>query len=272
MYTHMSTDKKSIEWYDENAEAYTAHVRDKSDSIYHSLYEKPAMYGMLPDLHGKRVLSLGCGSGEDSEHLKKQGATESIGIDISTGLIEIAQKSYPECTFEVMDMEKLPFPDNSFDFAYSSLAIHYLEDWTSVFRETHRILKPNASFLFSCNHPITSAATMHIDGNLRERMLGTRTWKGENKGEVIGNYFERHHLGNSGNGFDVVTWHKQLGEIIGEVFAAGFTLDTLLEPKPLKEMKETSPHNYEKLSKIPFFLIIRLQKNGKDSPLTQSLT
>ncbi len=62
----MSTDYKSISWYEENAEGYTKHVRDPKDSIYHSLYEKPAMYQAIPDIKDKQVISLGCGSGEDS--------------------------------------------------------------------------------------------------------------------------------------------------------------------------------------------------------------
>ena len=55
--------------------------------------------------------------------LAKKGA-DVTGVDISDGLITIAKESYPECDFKVMDMEKLEFTDESFDFAYSSLAIH----------------------------------------------------------------------------------------------------------------------------------------------------
>ncbi|MBU2567031.1 hypothetical protein KKG46_05765, partial [Patescibacteria group bacterium] len=86
----MSTDKKTVHWYNNNATGYAAHVRDKNDSIYHSLYEKPAMYSLLPSLKGKTVLSLGCGSGEDSHHLQKKGAKKSVGIDITNKLIDIA--------------------------------------------------------------------------------------------------------------------------------------------------------------------------------------
>ena len=66
----MSNNKKSIDWYNDNAIFYTDHVRSPKESIYHSYYEKPAMYNALPNLKGKKVLSLGCGSGEDSHYLK----------------------------------------------------------------------------------------------------------------------------------------------------------------------------------------------------------
>lgn len=88
----MPTDPKTLDWYNEHAQGYADHVRNPDDSVYHSLYEKPAMYALLPDLSGKSVLSLGCGSGEDSAYLKKQGAAKSIGIDLSPALIEIAKR------------------------------------------------------------------------------------------------------------------------------------------------------------------------------------
>lgn len=153
----MSTDDKSIQFYKTNAEEYTAHVRNPKDSVYHAYYEKPAMYALLPDLKGKTVLSVGCGSGEDSIYLKRQGAEKSVGIDLIEELINIAKNSYPECEFHVMNMEKLDFPDASFDFAYSSLAIHYVEDWENVFKQIYKILKPNSYFLVSCGHPVRFA-------------------------------------------------------------------------------------------------------------------
>ena len=49
----------------------------------HYYVEKPMMKSMLPDLTDKRVLMLGCGTGEESIFLKEYGAKEIIGIDIS---------------------------------------------------------------------------------------------------------------------------------------------------------------------------------------------
>src|SRR5436190_336442 len=95
----MSTDKKTIDWYNNNAEGFAGHVRNKDESVYHSLYEKPAIYKLIPDLKDKKVISLGCGSGEDSYYLKQQGAELSVGIDIAEELIKIATKSYSDCTF-----------------------------------------------------------------------------------------------------------------------------------------------------------------------------
>jgi len=48
------------------------------------------------NLKDKTILSIGCGSGEDSIYLKRQGAAKSIGIDMSDAMINM-RDSYPEC-------------------------------------------------------------------------------------------------------------------------------------------------------------------------------
>jgi len=252
----MPTDKRTIQWYNEFADDYTQHVRDESDSVYHSLYEKPAMYSLLPDLKDKKAISIGCGSGEDCNQLQKLGATVT-GVDISEKLIDIARSSYPKCKYRVMDMEKLNFEDESFDFAYSSLAIHYLEYWTAALKEAYRVLKPGSIYLLSCGHPTNTAMT-HATSNddISESMLAKRKDRTTNKIVVSGDYFTRRKMKFN----EWIFWHKSIGEISLEVAAAGFVIELIHEPTPLPKMKEVSPNDYEILTKIPNFLIFKLKK------------
>jgi ubiquinone/menaquinone biosynthesis C-methylase UbiE len=258
----MSTDSKSIAWYNDNSDNYAKHVRDTEDSIYHSLYEKPAMYKLIPNIKDKRVLSLGCGSGEDSNYLKEHGASNSVGIDISKNLIEIATNSYLDCEFHEMDMEKLSFEDSEFDFAYSSLAIHYIEDWSKVFSEVYRVLKPGSNFLFSCNSPVKSAMVMTLNDDEKQvRQFSLIKYKNPKSVVIIGDYLTRKitadGLGNLG---DVTIWHKSISEILGEATNIGFVIDKYVEPRPLPEMEKVSERDFIKLNKIPEFMIIRLLK------------
>lgn len=254
----MSTDKKSIDWYNKNASGYTSHVRNKNESIFHSFYEKPAMRKLIPVVKGKKVLSVGCGSGEDTIYLKKLGAAESFGIDISKGLIKIAKNDYPDCDFSVMDMEKLNFPNNHFDFVYSSLAIHYIENWIETFKQVYKILKPGSFFLFSCGHPVSSAMENRTEGNLRLHELSYKKDKKQDTIEITGDYLS--HKQEKGVDWNVTCWHKPFGEIVNEIVASGFVIKDVVEPKPLVGMKKISRANYEKLNKIPYFLIFKLQK------------
>lgn len=254
----MSTNKESLDWYNNNAKEYTAHVRDPKDSVFHSYYEKPAMYSALPNLKNKKVLSLGCGSGEDSQYLKNLSAAESVGIDISNGMIKIASNSYPKCVFKTMDMEDLSFDNESFDFIYSSLAIHYIEYWDKVLSEVYRVLKPSGYFLFSCNHPVNFAMEISKKSGIVKKEMSITRIKNTDNITVIGDYLS--HKSYDNKDWPVRTWSKPIGEISEEIYNAGLVIREIIEPKPQPEMKKVSVKNYKKLSKIPAFIIFKLQK------------
>ena len=256
----MSTDKKTQTWYEENAKSYAEHVRNPEDSLYHAYYEKPAMYGLLPDLKGKTVLSLGCGSGEDSNYLKQQGAEESIGIDLSKGLILIAEESYRDCKFYVMDMEKLDFEDKSFDFVYSSLAIHYLEDWTAVLKEVNRVLKPGSHFLFSCAHPVRTAMVSENTGNEQITELEIRKDTLTRKRRIKGDYVHARKISNIFGKDSVNTWHHSFESISEAAYAAGFTIERIVSPVPNDQMRVLKPEVCKQLDKVPEFVIFKLLK------------
>lgn len=256
----MPTGKQTINWYNKNADKYTAHVRDPQDSVYHAYYEKPAMYSLVPNIKNKKVISLGCGSGEDSSRLKKLGAKKSVGIDISTGLLKIAKESHSECDFQIMDMEHLKFPNSSFDFAYSSLAIHYLEDWTKVFKEVFRVLKPNSYFLFSCGHPVKYAMrSANTDTHIFSKLEIAKNIK-TGKITVTGDYLKRRKLIDGFGKNSVTTWRKSFSEISSEIASSGFLIERIIDPKPLKKLQNIYPEKFKKLSKIPEFAIFRLLK------------
>ena len=255
----MPTDKRTITWYNDNAAVYTRHVRTPDESIYHSLYEKPAMYHSLPDIKGKDVISLGCGSGEDCHYLARRGAAKVVGIDISVGLVGVAKESYPECEFAVMDMERLDFPNNSFDFAYSSLAFHYLEDWSAAFKEAYRVLRSGSYLLLSCGHPVYSALQVTEDSKeVKTEILSHTIHKHTGEATVVGDYLTRRPIRHTRN--DWLTWHKPVSEIVGEAARAGFVVADLIEPAPLLSMQKIAPNDYDLLRKIPNFMILKLRK------------
>ncbi len=248
----MSTDEYSKQFYINNAQKYTDHVRNPKDSVYHAYYEKPAMYALLPDLVGKDVISIGCGSGEDSNYLKKQGAKRSVGVDLTKELIDIAKESYLECEFQVMDMERLDFPAESFDFAYSSLAIHYVEDWENVFSHIYKILKPNSYFLFSCGHPVRFAMDNYKLEMKKNEVTGERTF--------VGDYLAKRKIVDALGKNTANVWTMPFGDISSAISSSGFLIEKIVEPRPLKELKEVDLSTYERLSKLPEFVIFKLIK------------
>ena len=55
----------------------------------------------------KKILDLGCGSGEITESLRKKGFN-IIGLDVTEAGCEAAKHCYPNCNFQTEDINKQP--------------------------------------------------------------------------------------------------------------------------------------------------------------------
>jgi ubiquinone/menaquinone biosynthesis C-methylase UbiE len=265
MIITMATDPSTVRQYDQNAEKYHRHVSDPNDSTFHSYYEKPAIRAELPDLNGLEVISIGCGSGVDARWLADNGAKRVVGIDISKGLLEIAKTNNPDLEFQEMDMERLELPDASFDLAYSSLAIHYVDDWTIPLREAYRIMRPNGLYVFSCGHPIDSAVEYEIKDGVKYALLGRKIDQETKERTVYGDY-----LAAEGNGVkpvkgmladvEVTVYHRTFCKMVEQILASGFIIEKVVEPLPKDGMKAADPGMFEQLMKIPTFMIWVIKK------------
>jgi len=259
----MATDPLTIDAYNKNAEKYDKLVKDPEDSLYRTYYETPAMRAEFPPLKGLKVISIACGSDEDAIWFIDNRVSKLVGIDISEKLIEIAKKNNPTGEYHVMDMENLKFEDDSFDFAYSSLAIEYSNDWLKVLKEVYRILKPGSLFVFSCNHPIETASQYFKNDKKHGSLLGRVTDDKTRNTDFYGDYLASTEGGiRQTEGFlpGAVTYHRPISKMLEDIIASGFSLRKLIEPLPSKEMETKYPDKYEKLIRIPVFIIWVLQK------------
>ena len=256
----MPTDKKTIESYGHYADTWAARLRSKNN-FSHTYLEKPAMYKKIPPLKGKRVLCVGCGTGEECDYIHSLGVKEVVGIDISKSLIAYAQKSYPSLDFRVMDMEKMNFPVNSFDFVYSSLALHYVKNWSKTLTNVYKILKPGGLFLFSTHHPVKWGAAVKRGKREDSFLMGYITNKEKDTARVYGDYFTIRKINDTWFGdFKVSYYHKPLGSVVKEILDAGFTISDFIEPKPQTGMKKKKRRAWEAHQKIPMFMIFELKK------------
>lgn len=106
---------------------------------------------------GDQVLDVGCGTGSLTLTAQPYAGPggKVYGIDASPEMIEVAQKkafrSGLEVTFEVGLIEKLAFPDATFDVVISRLAIHHLPDDLKRmgFTEILRVLKPGGHLMIA---------------------------------------------------------------------------------------------------------------------------
>jgi ubiquinone/menaquinone biosynthesis C-methylase UbiE len=265
MMGFMATDPNTSKNYSANAEDYHRHVSNPNDGTFHAYYEKPAIRAELSDLNGLEVISIGCGSGVDARWLADNGAKKVVGIDISKGLLDIAKRENPDIEFYEMDMEHLDLPDASFDLAYSSLAIHYVDDWTQPLKEAHRVLRQNGLYIFSCGHPIDTAVDSEVKNGDRYNLLGRKVNIKTKERTVYGDY-----LAFKSDGLkpvegtlatvEVTVYHRPISKMIEQIRAAGFIIEKMIEPQPTEGMKDVDPAIYEQLTKIPSFMIWVIRK------------
>ena len=129
------------------------------------------------------ILDAGCGTGFGLSLLKARfPRARQLGLDLAHAMASQAQARQASApgwrrlfSREVparllcADMECLPLRKDSLDMLWSSLALQWVGEPDTAFREAHRVLKPEGLFLFATFGPDTlmelRAATADLDGH-----------------------------------------------------------------------------------------------------------
>ena len=108
-------------------------------------------WDVLKTTKAKMLLDLGCGDGRDALFFAEKGL-EVTAIDFSESGIAILQSMNPAITASVMDIQRVEFPDASFDAIYAHLSIHYFDDAATkdIIQNIHRMLRPGGFFFVKC--------------------------------------------------------------------------------------------------------------------------
>ncbi|OWZ94377.1 SAM-dependent methyltransferase [Sinorhizobium sp. LM21] len=212
--------------------------------------EWPAIRALLPDLSGSRVVDLGCGYGWFSRHAREAGAAHVLGLDLSEKMIARAKAdtSDPAIDYKIADLDQLDLPETSFDFAYSSLAFHYIEDFGRLVATIHKALVPGAHFVFTIEHPIYMAS--HNPG--WRTTDGERTWPVDHysaEGPRTTNWLAK----------GVIKHHRTIGTTLNTLIGAGFAIRHVEEWRPTQEQIAEIPALAEEMDR-PMILIVKVQK------------
>lgn len=108
---------------------------------------------MVTDVRPETVLDVATGTGDLAILMAQSGATKIIGLDISTGMLEIGQQKIDakglsgQIRMVVGDSENLPFEDDAFDAITVSFGIRNFENLENGLSEILRVLKPGGLFV-----------------------------------------------------------------------------------------------------------------------------
>lgn len=134
--------KKAIEVYDIIAEDYSEKfdpIESDDDLIFSNAFISHLKSGMS-------VVDLGCGTGFSAGYFVKNGM-EVEGVDLSTSMIEIAKRNYPDIKFLVADMRQFT-PEKLVDAVWAGYSLFHFEQehFENTIKKIKTYLKPNGIF------------------------------------------------------------------------------------------------------------------------------
>lgn len=204
---------------------------------------------LLGPVDGRRILDLGCGTGRNAVVLARQGA-KVLGVDPSADQVgrarERAEAAGVRVELHQAGLAELPFlRSDSIDAALSVMALATSDDLARVFRQVHRVLKPEAPLVASFPHPAFGLLDPTAEDPLR----------------VVRAYDDPTPSNWDLNGHDLVDYPRTFGDLFTNLHRAGFRVDQVLEP--------TAPdggpraHGYADVMRtVPATLILRARKQG----------
>ncbi len=112
------------------------------------------------DAYVQRVLDLGSGTGYCTKELHQlYPNAEIINLDIAEAMLIFASNRHKSRSFKeksiCADAEALPFIADTFDIIFSSLSIQWCQNYSVLFAELKRVLKPKGIFYISTFGPET---------------------------------------------------------------------------------------------------------------------
>lgn len=100
------------------------------------------------------LIDIGCGHGRDVDVFSSFPRLSVIGIDKNPEEIEKAKSMFPNCYFQVQDIEKLTMPKDSVGAFFMVNVIHYV-DSEKAFSEIFRVLYSKGYLFIHFNLNIT---------------------------------------------------------------------------------------------------------------------
>jgi malonyl-CoA O-methyltransferase len=200
--------------------------------------EERQLESLLPELGGKAVLDVACGTGRWLERLLSGGARRGFGVDLSSAMLDSARgKRALRGRLVRADGVQLPFASGITDLAICSFALAHLVAVDPLARELARVAKPHADVFVTDVHPA---------GYVRGWQTAFRADTGTIR---------------------ITTFLHVVDEVRAAFEKAGFELRHLLEahlgePERPIFVRAGKAHRFEEASEIPAVLLCRFRRRA----------
>ena len=224
-----------------NVEAWTRANAEYTDARAEQAWQEEINWGVwkvpeaqlcaLPDVTGKDVVELGCGTAYFGAWLKRAGAARVVGVDPTPAQLASARRCNERfgLGLELVEAfaEEVPLPDDSFDLAISEYGASIWADPARWIPEAARLLRPGGELVFLRNSTLVILCSPDEDVPAAETLQRPQ----------FGMY--RFQWPDSG-----VEYHLPHGEWIRLLRANGFEILDLIEIQAPAEAETHQRYDY----------------------------
>jgi SAM-dependent methyltransferase len=227
-----------------NRRAWTAYAGEYAERAPRAWAQERITWGVwgvaeeevhaLPEVAGKDVVELGCGTAYVSAWLARLGA-RVVGVDPTPAQLDTARRMQGEFGLEFplieASAEDVPLPDASFDLTVSEYGASIWADPYRWIPEAARLLRPGGELVYLVNGTI-----FMLCAEEEEKPPGT---------ELLRPYFGMHRFEWPGE--EGVEFHLGYGDMIRLLRKNGFDIVDLIE---IQAPEDAKPHRHPALPDI----------------------
>lgn len=247
--------------WDDMSKAYENFTNDEDSYSY--TIEWPCIKKMLPSLHRKKILDLGCGTGQFDFLFEKENPISILGIDISEKMLNIAKEKAvnrdSKVEFIKGDISKFnTYIDGKFDFIFSSTTFHYISNLKELFINISNALDEKGICVVSMMHPVyTAQYPVDKNGEFPSDNEWIVRYLDKSKRAYIQPWIE---YNDSIKDYLSTSYHHTFGDYFNAIISAGLKVERVEEPYPPEKWKQENYSRYNAFIETPSYMILRLSK------------
>jgi SAM-dependent methyltransferase len=224
-------------------------ARSREDSL-DRLVEWPAQRDLLGDVNGRSVLDVGCGNGGKLAELVGDGATASVGVDVSGNFLSAPPPGLELIRGDLNELDSMPeLAGRTFDRILFLQSFGYAKDPVRTLQTARVMLADDGFILLTKTQPIRYAV---------ERAEQNETSLGEE-------YFSTARFSYLSGWNDQITLTKRpytISDLINVFSAAGLWIETAIEPQLSEDARRRYPHKQAWMNKYLGILIFKLRPHS----------
>jgi SAM-dependent methyltransferase len=221
-------------------------ARTREDSL-DRLVEWPAQRDLLGDVTGRSVLDLGCGNGGKLAELVREGASASVGVDVSGNFLSTPTPGLELIHGDLNGLDAMPgLAGRTFDRILFLQSFGYANDPVRTLQTARAMLADDGFILLTKTQPIRYAV---------EQAEQEHTSLGEE-------YFATARFSYLSGWNDQITLTKRrytISDLINVFSAAGLWIETATEPQLPEDARLRYPHKQAWMNKYLGILVFKLR-------------